>query len=92
MKRLAIIIVMLAWVAAQAISAGGASEAAGGAGQRTEYLAGQGVIVPPDEIHINSYIAAVDYRYPLPESDMEVYLYNGNRQLFCLRQGRGDHL
>ena len=86
MKHLVITIMVLACVATHAVFSSGAAEAAGGAGQRTQYLAERGMIVPPDEIHINSYIAAVDYRYPLPESDMDVYLYNGNRQLSV--QGR----
>lgn len=66
--------------------AGGAAESAAGSGERTQYLAERGVIVPPDEIHTDSYIAAVNYQYALPESDLGVYLYNGNRQLSAAGQ------
>jgi Ca-activated chloride channel family protein len=68
--------------------AGGAAEAAGAAagGGRSQYLADQGIIVPPDEVHTDSYVAAVDYRYPYPDEGLGVYLFNGNRQLSAYGQ------
>ncbi len=60
--------------------AGGASE--GGASQtRGRYLAGRGVIIPPSEIHVESYISQIDYTYPDPETDLGINLYSGHRQL-----------
>ena len=60
--------------------AGGQAEAAGSA-SRGRYLAGQGVIIPPEEVQINSYIAQIDYRYPDPVEDVGVSLYSGQQQL-----------
>jgi Ca-activated chloride channel family protein len=60
--------------------AGGAEESAGSA-SRGRYLAGQGVIIPPEEVQINSYIAQIDYRYPDPVEDVGVSLYSGQQQL-----------
>lgn len=63
----------LAWAKA---SQEGASE------ERSSYLAERGNIVPPDEIYIDSYIASVDYRYPIPSSSVfGVSMYSGHRQL-----------
>jgi len=60
--------------------AGGASE--GGASQtRGRYLAGRGVIIPPSDIHVESYISQIDYTYPDPETDLGINLYSGHRQL-----------
>jgi Mg-chelatase subunit ChlD len=81
MKRMTILLVVVVLIAAQRAYASGAAEASAGSGQRTQYLVERGVIVPSEEIHTNSYIAAINYHYPLPESDLGVYLYNGNRQL-----------
>ena len=55
-------------------------EAASSTG-RGKYLAGQGIIIPPDEVHINSYIASIDYNYPNPEDALGVDLYSGHYQI-----------
>jgi uncharacterized protein YegL len=47
--------------------AAGASQAASSA-NRGSYLAGLGRVIPPEEVHIDSYIAQVDYAYPLPQT------------------------
>jgi Mg-chelatase subunit ChlD len=60
--------------------AGGAKEAEAPA-ERGKYLAERGMIVPPEEIYIDSYIAHIDYRYPKPESDIGIALYAGHRQI-----------
>lgn len=53
----------------------------GAAATRGRYLAGQGVIVPPDEVRIHAYIASLDYHYPVPEAELGVTFVSGNRQL-----------
>ena len=55
--------------------AGGESEAAGS--DRGSYLAEQGQIIPAGEIHIDSYIAQIDYGYPDPEQELGVSVYHG---------------
>jgi len=57
---------------------GGASEESADRGQ---YLAGQGQIIPSEEIKIDSYISQIDYRYPDPEGDLGGNLYTGHRQV-----------
>ena len=81
MKQLLPILVVCAGLAPALMWAGGAAESAAAGGARGAYLAGRGVIIPPAEVHIDSYIAAVDYHYPLPESHLGVYMYSGQRQL-----------
>jgi Ca-activated chloride channel family protein len=63
----------------------GRAESAGSA-TRGRYLAGRGIIVPPEEVYTDSYIASIDYRYPQPETDVGVYLYNSSSQMN--RQGQ----
>lgn len=79
MKKLPVLLLLLLMCAA--VFAGGQSEGSATA-THGKYLAGQGIIVPPKDVHINGYIAQIDYNYPLPEEDeFAVYLYHGNRQL-----------
>jgi Ca-activated chloride channel family protein len=59
---------------------GGAAESSGSA-TRGRYLAGRGIIVPPEEVYTDSYIASINYRYPQPEADVGVYLYNSSGQM-----------
>ena len=69
---------------------GGSAEAAAASsagGGRGKYLAGQGIIIPPSEVHINSYIAAIDYNYPDPPEELGVTLYSGHRY----RAATGQH-
>jgi len=73
------------------IWAGGAQESAGSA-SRGRYLAGEGVIIPPEEVHINSYIAQIDYRYPDTEADVGVSLYSGQQQLSARGQEGVIHI
>ena len=56
--------------------AGGAKESAASSTGRGKYLAGQGIIIPPDEVHINPYIASIDYHYPNPEEALGINLYS----------------
>lgn len=76
-----IIVLLMVFQMGVFVFAGGESEGAATA-THGKYLAGQGIIVPPDDVYINGYIAQIDYNYALPEKDeFEVYLYHGNRQL-----------
>jgi hypothetical protein len=59
---------------------GGAQESAASA-VRGKYLAGQGIIVPPGEVHIDSYIAHIDYNYPGPQENLGITLYSGHHQV-----------
>jgi Ca-activated chloride channel family protein len=61
--------------------AGGSAEAAAGSKGRGSYLAGKGIIVPPEEVKIDSYIAAVNYQYPKPDTTVGVSLYTGHKQV-----------
>jgi len=60
---------------------GGGQEAAASSSGRGKYLAGQGIIIPASEVHINSYIAHIDYNYPDPPEELGVTLYSGHRQI-----------
>ena len=62
------------------IACAGAAQAASSP-TRGQYLAEQGIVIPPEEIHIDSYIAAINYKYPAPDSEMGIYLYNSTGQM-----------
>ncbi len=80
MKRLMYFVILLC-LSSFGVWAGGEAEAAGSA-TRGKYLAARGTIVPPEEVHIHSYIASVDYKYALPSSSiMDVSMYSGHRQV-----------
>jgi Ca-activated chloride channel family protein len=68
--------VLLFGLVLSSASAGGRQSA--GSATRGRYLAGRGIIVPPDEVYTDSYIASIDYQYPRPETDIGVYLYNSS--------------
>ncbi len=60
----------------------GAGEAeAAASSQRGKYLAGSGIIIPEQEVRIDSYIAHIDYQYPPPKGVVGVSLYSGHRQV-----------
>jgi Ca-activated chloride channel family protein len=65
---------------------GAGGQQAAGAETRGRYLAGRGIIVPPEEIYTDSYIASIDYKYPQPASEFGVYLYNSTNLMS--RQGQ----
>ncbi|MEE8440516.1 MAG: FlgO family outer membrane protein [Spirochaetia bacterium] len=58
----------------------GASESASST-ERGTYLAAEGIIIPPDEVIVDSYVASIDYDYPIPEEDLAVYVDTGNRRV-----------
>ncbi|HEB33153.1 MAG TPA: VWA domain-containing protein [Spirochaetes bacterium] len=49
--------------------------------ERRRNLSGRGIIIPPHEVYIDSYIAYVNYQYPKPETEVGVTLYSGHRQI-----------
>ncbi len=80
MKRVTIFFILLC-LGTYMVWAGGQAEAAGSA-TRGKYLAVRKTIVPPNEIHVHSYIASMDYRYAKPSSSiMDVAMYSGHRQV-----------
>jgi len=48
---------------------------------RGRYLAGRGIIMPPEEVYIDSFLASIDYHYPTPQNEMGIYLYNSSSQM-----------
>jgi len=85
MKKLTLLLPVLLAVSLTAVRAGGKMEAAASA-QRGKYLAGQGIIVPPQEVRIDSYIAQINYRYPAPTDELGVSLYAGHHQISAVGQ------
>ncbi len=79
MKMLSVLFVTVLLSVAGGAFAGGAAESASSSG-RGRYLAGQGVIVPPEEVRVDSYIASIDYRYPDPVGDVGLTFRSGNQQ------------
>ena len=71
--------------------AGGEKEAASSSA-RGKYLAGQGIIIPYEEVHIDSYIAHINYQYPEPEEDLGVTLYSGHYQVSTAGQEEVIHV
>jgi len=68
-------------VLACTVSWAGAAAEAAGSSTRGKYLAGQGIIVPPDQVLVDSYIASIDYHYPKPATGVGVSLYIGHQQV-----------
>ena len=66
-------------VVAAGLWAGGAAE--GSSAARGVYLAGRGVIVPPQEIVESSFIGSVDYAYPEPVGVYGVSAHAATRQI-----------
>jgi Mg-chelatase subunit ChlD len=78
-RRITAFVILLTIISVPSMSmAGGAKESSA---ERGEYLAGKDIIVPSQEIHIDSYISRIDYHYPKPESGVGVSLYAGHRQI-----------
>ena len=68
-------------------SASCSSSASAGSGTRGRYLAGRGIIIPPEEVYIDSYFASINYNYPAPQGEMGVYLYNSSAQMSVGQEG-----
>lgn len=89
MKKLLIILLLSNCVF---LAFAGREEEGAATATHRKYLAGQGIIVPPGDVHINGYIAQIDYNYKTPESEFAVYLYQGNRQISNLGQNEILHI
>ncbi|MCL2833691.1 MAG: VWA domain-containing protein [Treponema sp.] len=68
-------LVLLAAVQRNALCAGASSASSD---TRGRYLAGRGIIIPPEEIFLDSYLASVDYNYPKPGGDLGINIYNSS--------------
>jgi Ca-activated chloride channel family protein len=79
MNRITAVCMLLGLVITGVVFSGGAAESAASS-SRGRYLAGQGVIVPPDEVQVDSYVASIDYHYPDPSGDVGISLRGGNQQ------------
>ena len=81
MKRILFVVFMAVCLIPGVIWASGSKEAAG-TKARSSYLSERGIIVPPDEIYIDQYIASVNYQYLIPTSSIiGVYMYSGHQQI-----------
>ncbi len=81
MKRLITITVILFTISVPVMVWAAASKEGASSSARGKYLAGQGIIVPPQEVYIDSYIAHINYHYPRPENEVGITLYSGHRQV-----------
>ena len=79
MNKVCLAAILVGLVVAGGVFAGGAAEGAASS-SRGRYLAGQGVIVPPEEVRVDSFIASIDYHYPDPAADVGISLRSGNQQ------------
>lgn len=91
MKKNILLLINLSLFIAGLFSNGNSEAAA--SGQHGKYLAGQGIIIPADDILETGYIAQLDYDYPPPtDGDFGIYLYSGNRQLSNAGQDEIIHI
>jgi Ca-activated chloride channel family protein len=72
-RFLTAVFVMTVFIAVPFSAYCGGSQSAG-SDTRGRYLAGRGIIMPPEEIYVDSFLASIDYRYPRPQSEMGIYL------------------
>ena len=85
MKIRFMVCMLIAIGAASLAWAGGEAEASASTG-RGKYLAARGLIIPKQEVQVSSYIASVDYSYPVAEGAVGVQLYTGHRQVVASGQ------
>jgi len=85
MRQRIYILIILTLLCSSYLWAGGESEAANSS-TYGKYLAGQGIIIPAEDVHIDSYIAKIDYKYPTPEDNLGITLYSGHRQVSSFGQ------
>ena len=91
MKRKLLSGFLMTLYVASALGAGGAAESSASS-TRASYLAAEGAIAPPEEVHIDSYIASLDYNYANPIEAMGITLRSGNRQLSLSGQEEVIHI
>jgi len=80
MQRFRIILVAALVTLPTVLTFSGSATAAASGG-RTEYLAGQDIIVEPRDIEVSEFVSAIDYGYPEPDGDLGVYVYPGQYQV-----------
>jgi len=78
--KIRFVLVVLTLLIVSIVSWPSGQEEGGGSG-RGKYLAARGLIIPREEVRVNSYIASIDYNYPIPEDPIGVHLYTGHRQI-----------
>jgi len=78
-------LVIFAVIPVDSACAGGAQSAS--SDTRGRYLAGRGIIIPPEEVYVDSYLASINYNYPVPQSEMGIYLYNSSSQMSLGQEG-----
>ncbi len=78
--KIRFVLVVLTLLIVSIVSWPSGQEEGGGSG-RGKYLAARGLIIPQEEVRVNSYIASIDYNYPIPEDLIGVRLYTGHRQI-----------
>ena len=78
--RVAASFAVAAFLFAATVAWAGAESDAAASSERGIYLADRGIIVPPEEIYVDSQIASIDYRYPEPSDALGMYVYASNRR------------
>ena len=86
MKRVVQLFSVVALMVVSVFTASASGSAEESSGKRTEYLAGQGIIVPPRDVEVWEFISAIDYGYPEPEGSLGVHAYPGQYQVSTDRQ------
>ena len=81
MKRLIFIITILFVILTPPLLRAGSAKEEAASAERGKYLARSGIIIPPEEVYIDSYISHINYYYPEPEAEFGVTLYSGHRQV-----------
>lgn len=74
-------VLCLLFVAAATVLWGGGAKESAASSTYGKYAAGQGIILPPEKVFIDSYIASIDYSYPKPEKGAGITMYAGHRQV-----------
>jgi Ca-activated chloride channel family protein len=72
--RLLLLGALLCGVSVVALAEGFAESASQQA--RARYQANNGIIVAPEDIYVNSYLASYNYGYPEPDTDIGINIYN----------------
>jgi Ca-activated chloride channel family protein len=75
-RKVKVLLLAALWCGVSAaVSAEGFAESASPRA-RARYQANNGIIVAPEDVYVNSYLAAHNYGYPEPETDIGVNVYN----------------
>ena len=74
-----LIICIIVFITPVSVFAGGSMEESSTGS--VQFEASQGTISKPESVITSSIISTIDYNYPEPEEDFDIYLYSGNRQV-----------